>query len=78
VGYTGEELLQKDLSPEAKTLVTGQGLLHQVFLDGRLVGLQMVNPTRQEIFMANHVLRAQRKNSPIPWYFRIQNLHHIL
>jgi NADPH-dependent 2,4-dienoyl-CoA reductase/sulfur reductase-like enzyme len=78
VGYTGEELLQKDLCPETETLVTGQGLLHQVFLDGRLVGLQMVNPTRQEILMANYVLRTQRKNSPIPWYFRIPTLHHIL
>ncbi len=66
IGYTGEELLQKGLSPDTKTIITRQGLIHQVFLDGRLVGLQMVNPTRQELLMANHVLRTQRKYSPIP------------
>jgi len=76
VGYTGVELGEKGLSPETRDLVTDQRFLHQVILDGRLVGLQMVNPTRQEILMANRVLRTQRESSPIPWYLKSLYLHY--
>jgi NADH oxidase (H2O2-forming) len=76
VGYTGVELQDKGLAPETRDRIFEKRLLHQVFLDGRLVGLQMVNPRRHEILMATQVLRAREEYSPIPWYLKGLKLHH--
>ena len=70
VGYTGVELQEIGLSPETQDLTTKHRFLHKVFLNGRLVGLQMVNPLRHEILMANQVLRTPKAGSPIPWYLK--------
>lgn len=70
VGYTATELRETGLSPETKELVFKKRLLHQIYLKGRLVGLQMVNPLRQEILMANQVLRNTGARSSIPWYLK--------
>jgi pyruvate/2-oxoglutarate dehydrogenase complex dihydrolipoamide dehydrogenase (E3) component len=76
VGYTAAELREFGLSPETKGAVTNQRYFHQVFLKERLVGLQMINPLRQEMLMANQVMRNHESGSSIPWYLKRLYSHH--
>ncbi len=57
VGYTEGELRARGLFPETLDSGNSDRFFHQIFLDGRLVGLQMIRPNRHEIRCAANVLK---------------------
>ena len=71
VGYTETELCERGLSPETKDTGQGNRFFHQVFLDGRLVGIQMIHPNREEILWRNRVLKMVLDKPAKPWGFTI-------
>jgi NADPH-dependent 2,4-dienoyl-CoA reductase/sulfur reductase-like enzyme len=71
VGYTETELHARGLSPETKDTGQGKRFFHQVFLDGRLVGIQMIHPNREEILWGNRVLKMALDKPAKPWGFTI-------
>ena len=71
VGYTEAELRGRGLSPETKDTGNGKRFFHQVFLDGRLVGIQMINPNREEILWRNRVMKVALDKPTKPWGFTI-------
>lgn len=66
VGYTEAELRARGLSPETKDVGNGKRFFHQVFLDGRLVGIQMIHPNRDEITRSSRVMEMLDKPGK-PW-----------
>ena len=71
VGYTETELHARGLSPETKDAGNGKRFFHQVFLDGRLVGIQMIHPNREEILWRNRVMNVALDKPSKPWGFTI-------
>jgi NADPH-dependent 2,4-dienoyl-CoA reductase/sulfur reductase-like enzyme len=71
VGYTEAELRGRGLSPETKDAGNGKRFFHQVFLDGRLVGIQMIHPNREEILWRNRVMKMTLDKPAKPWGFTI-------
>ncbi len=67
VGYTEAELRGRNLSPETIDKGRGKRFFHQVFLDGRLVGIQMIHPNREEIFWRHKVLKTALDKPVKPW-----------
>jgi len=74
VGYTESELLAKGLQPETRDLGNGRRFFHQVFLDGQLVGVQMIHPNRSEIFWAGSVLKMGLDKPYRTWGVAIPSL----
>lgn len=71
VGYTEGELRARGLLPETKDSGNGKRFFHQVFLDGRLVGIQMIRPNRAEILWSSRVLKTALDKPAKPWGFTI-------
>ncbi len=71
VGYTEGELCARGLLPETKDSGNGKRFFHQVFLDGRLVGIQMIRPNRAEILWSSRVLKTALDKPAKPWGFTI-------
>jgi NADH oxidase (H2O2-forming) len=73
VGYTEGELQARGLLPETKDSGNGKRFFHQVFLDGRLVGIQMIHPNRAEILWSSRVLKTALDKPPKPWSVTISS-----
>jgi hypothetical protein len=71
VGYTEGELQARGLLPETKDSGNGKRFFHQVFLNGRLVGIQMIHPNREEILWSSRVLKMVLDKPAKPWGFTI-------
>jgi len=71
VGYTEGELRARGLLPETKDSGNGKRFFHQVFLNGRLVGIQMIHPNREEILWSSRVLKMVLDKPAKPWGFTI-------
>ncbi len=74
VGYTERELRERGLLPEIRDLSNGRRFFHQVFLDGQLVGLQMIQPNRSEIYWAGRVLKIALNKPFKPWGVTVPSL----
>jgi NADH oxidase (H2O2-forming) len=71
VGYTESELRARGLLPETKDSGNTKCFFHQVFLNGRLVGIQMIHPNREEILWSSRVLKMVLDKPAKLWGFTI-------